>query len=121
MEIRPLINNLIVRARRRGGFVVSGQLVVAVCLLVIVSTLSVDAHSPKSIRLSKLLPSMRSETFRLLPGRVENRKIAGSSTHSYKIRLEAQQTFVATVLQRGIDLALTITAPDEKIVAYADS
>src|SRR5829696_4599005 len=125
MTICPLFNNSVGRVLRHVVSCSFERVRVVIPWLVISSTALASSSSWSGpvggISTFPLIVRSLTETYRLVPGQVQTRKIAGAATHIYKVKLEARQAFVAKVGQNGIDLALTITAPNKTVVAYADS
>jgi len=62
-----------------------------------------------------------SEATRLEPGKALERTMRGGEKHVYAIRAETGQFVHATVEQLGIDVALTLYAPDGKALGSMDS
>jgi CHAT domain len=54
------------------------------------------------------------------PGQIVEREIAGGQTHAYQITLAARQFLRVEVEEKGIEVALTLSAPDGEQVAEAD-
>lgn len=57
----------------------------------------------------------------LVPGKPSERELAGGASHSYSIALETGQYLQVMVDQRGIDVILTLVAPDGKKIIEVDS
>jgi CHAT domain-containing protein/Tfp pilus assembly protein PilF len=57
----------------------------------------------------------------LEPGKRLERTMQGGETHTYEIHAEAGQSVHAVVEQLGIDVALTLYAPDGKLIGTMDS
>ncbi len=63
----------------------------------------------------------RAQPTRLQPRHPISRELAGGGTHSYRVALRAGQYLHAVVEQRGIDVLVTIFAPDGEEVADFDT
>jgi len=63
----------------------------------------------------------QSETTFLEPDKPLERTVQGGEKHTYEIRAEAGQFIHAVVEQLGIDVALTLYAPDDKPIGSMDS
>ncbi|MGA2195112.1 MAG: hypothetical protein ABSH40_07560 [Bryobacteraceae bacterium] len=63
----------------------------------------------------------QSEATFLEPGKPLERTLQGGEKHTYAIRAEAGQFMHAIVDQLGIDVALTLYAPDDKPIGSMDS
>ena len=57
----------------------------------------------------------------LEPGKPLERKIAGGESHLYEIQMSSEQFLRLEVEQRGIDVALTLFAPDGKRISAVDN
>lgn len=56
----------------------------------------------------------------LEPDKAVERQLAGGQSHEYQVTLGAGQYLEVTVAQRGIDVAVTLSAPDGKRIAQFD-
>ena len=65
-------------------------------------------------------PAQRETTFPV-PGKPLERNMQGGEKHSYGIRAESSQFMHVLVVQLGIDVALTLYAPDGKLIGSMDS
>jgi len=68
-----------------------------------------------------ITPQEASKPILLEPGKPLERELKGGEKHTYEIHAESGQFFHATVEQLGIDVALTLYAPDGKPIASMDS
>ena len=66
-------------------------------------------------------PPAVSEATTLEPGKPVERELHGGETHAYKIHVEAGQFVHVVVMQKGIDVAVTLRDPASKEVAKSDS
>ncbi len=67
------------------------------------------------------LPQQSKEIQQLKLGQPVEKKITGTESNFYKVKLTTNQAVIITVTQRGVDLALTLRAPDGSVQAEADS
>ncbi|MGH2581483.1 MAG: PPC domain-containing protein, partial [Anaerolineales bacterium] len=61
------------------------------------------------------------ESDSLEPGKPVEREISGAQSHSYKITMSSGQYLQVAVAQRGIDVAVTLFAPDGKKIVEVNS
>ena len=57
----------------------------------------------------------------LTPGRPLEKELAPNATHSYRVALKTGQVLYAIVDQRGVDVIVTVFAPDGKQISEVDS
>ncbi|HEX8736010.1 MAG TPA: CHAT domain-containing tetratricopeptide repeat protein [Pyrinomonadaceae bacterium] len=69
----------------------------------------------------KFLQTSIDDDITLTLGKPIERSLAGNEAHSYKILLAANQYLHVVVEQRGIDVVVTLFAPDGKKIAEVDS
>src|SRR5215475_2186773 len=65
--------------------------------------------------------SVTQESVSLEPGKPIERELSGGQSHFYKITLLSGQYLQIVVEQRGIDVAVTLLAPDGKKISEVDS
>src|SRR5208282_5536124 len=66
-------------------------------------------------------PQVEPKPVLLEPGKPLERELKGGEKHTYEIHAETRQFLHAEVEQLGIDVALTLYAPDGKPIASMDS
>ncbi len=99
--------------RRATGRVIANNAMSAACCMFAVAALlfltGVEANQTVS-----------SSDERLIPGKPIEREIAEGQTHSYRLKAKKNQFIHVTIYQRGINVAVTLVAPDGKKIVESD-
>ncbi|MFZ0819580.1 MAG: tetratricopeptide repeat protein [Candidatus Acidiferrales bacterium] len=102
---------------RRYDFIVCGVLsLVAMCL-----TLAGPLRAQGSSGSAASATNLQSEPTHLELGKPIEREMRGGEKHSYKVHAEAGQFVHVVVLQKGIDVGVTLLDPSGKQILTADS
>jgi CHAT domain-containing protein/Tfp pilus assembly protein PilF len=112
----PLLSNLIL------GHVLPVHLALPTILtfLLVLTFTTTPAAAPQE-QTQSTTPQEDSKPVVLEPGKPLERQLKGGEKHTYEIRAEAAQFLHAEVEQLGIDVALTLYAPNGKPIASMDS
>jgi CHAT domain-containing protein/Tfp pilus assembly protein PilF len=77
-----------------------------------------QAMAPLTARVEQKSPA--SDVRPLVPGPSVDRELAGDGSHTYELALAMGQYVHVVVNQQGLDVAVTITGPDGKLIAEID-
>src|SRR5689334_9622341 len=100
---------------------ISALFLIALLCLLPLATARALTRSPFTIAKADASRASQADVRNLEMGRPVERELAGGESHVYQIQLAAGQYLGAVVEQRGIDVAVTVSAPDGKPLMEVDS
>lgn len=93
-----------------------------ICFLLIYTVAAVSPVLSANLRALNLqINFQQTETFDLKLGQTVERELKGGEAHFYGVRLEAEQYLHLVVEQKGIDVVVSLVAPDGKQLIEIDS